>query len=67
MQKENADWEARNELFGHTEAYLDYQEWLVEKQKAAIVAKEAQVQAYEVVVANAKAALEAAMPKAEEE
>ena len=67
LQKENADWEARNELFGYTEAYLDYQEWLVEKQKAAIVAKEAQVQAYEVVVANAKAALEAAMPKAEEE
>lgn len=67
LQKENADWEARNEEYGYTEAYLDYKEWLVEKQKAAIVAKEAQVQAYEIVVANAKAALEAAMPKAEEE
>ena len=67
LQKENADWEARNEMYGYTEAYLDYKEWLVEKQKAAIVAKEAQVQAYEIVVANAKAALEAAMPKAEEE
>ena len=67
LEEQNADWNARNETYGYTEYDVEYQEWLVEKQKAAIAAKEAQVQAYEIVVANAKAALEAAMPADEEE
>ena len=67
LEEQNADWNARNETSGNPEYEVDYQEWLVEKQKAAIAAKEAQVQAYEIVVANAKAALEAAMPAEEEE
>ena len=67
LEEQNADWNARNETYGYIEYDVEYQEWLVEKQKAAIAAKEAQVQAYEIVVANAKAALEAAMPAEEEE
>lgn len=69
MEKENAQtWVDGYDDSGNW-FYLDIvlQEELIEAQKASIVAQEARVKAYEIVVANAKAALEAAMPKGEEE
>lgn len=66
LQAENAKWESIHPDYGWV---IDGEvlEEIVEAQKASIVAQEAKVKAYEIVVANAKAALEAAMPKGEEE